>query len=208
MSRHRFRSQPALQRSNGGAAPSIIGLCLIAAVGVSLGTLGGAWLKDVAQDSLLPRAAQPAARPAVATAAPAPDLARPADAAPTPPPALENPEALASAAPVVRVKARPAAKPAHRTQPPVYAAVRPLTPQQQWERQRVDYELAQAAYDANERKEGYRWAEENRLRTPRYCRAAQQRTAAFMEGCLSYLRPGRAKPPGPADQPDSSPDRG
>ena len=67
--------------------------------------------------------------------------------------------------------------------------LKPPTQQQQWERQRLDYERARDVYDANERTEGYRWAQDNKIRFQRYCRTAAQRTPAFMEGCMNYLRP-------------------
>ena len=59
----------------------------------------------------------------------------------------------------------------------------------------MDYERARDAYDANERKEGYRWAQTNRIRLPRHCRTAAQRTAAFVEGCMSYVQTAKAKTP-------------
>ncbi|CAN7241396.1 hypothetical protein LJR219_000962 [Phenylobacterium sp. LjRoot219] len=54
--------------------------------------------------------------------------------------------------------------------------------------QRQDYARAVETYDANERAEGYRWAQQNRIRLNRYCRAAEGRTPAFLQGCLNYVR--------------------
>ncbi|HKR88742.1 MAG TPA: hypothetical protein VJS38_11270, partial [Phenylobacterium sp.] len=76
-----------------------------------------------------------------------------------------------------------AARPAHA--PP--AVVTP-SPQQAWEQQRQAYERAVAVYDANEKAEGYRWAQANHIRLARYCRAAERRTPAFLQGCLGYAR--------------------
>jgi hypothetical protein len=60
-------------------------------------------------------------------------------------------------------------------------------PQPKWEQQQQEYELARTAYDASERAEGFRWAQQYKVRMRRYCRDLEkQRTAAFMEGCLQY----------------------
>jgi hypothetical protein len=66
------------------------------------------------------------------------------------------------------------------------------SPQQAWEQQRLAYERALAAYDANEKAEGYRWAQQSHIRLERYCRAAERRTPAFLRGCLAAVR---AEPP-------------
>jgi hypothetical protein len=95
-------------------------------------------------------------------------------------------------APVIRAKASVApriprpARAAHSEPAPS------ITPQQAWEQQQVDYERARAAYDAGERTAGYRWAQQNNIRLQRYCRVAAERTPAFVEGCMNYLRPGRS----------------
>lgn len=112
-----------------------------------------------------------------------------AKVAPPEPPAVAapQPQLVSAPAPVTRKaaakgRAAPAAK-APRTQP-----VHGPTPQQAWEQQREDYERAVAKYDAGERAEGYRWAQQNRIRLQRYCRAAAGRTPAFLQGCLNYVR--------------------
>lgn len=185
MSRRSFRSQPSLQRS-GGWRPSsaLLSLAGLAVMGLSFGAmvshlqqdtaLGGQTYGGSALEETAPAPAAPPAPADAALQAAAPVLA-------VPPPQL-----VAASAPVAAktaTKARAArAKPA-RAQP----AAEP-TPQQSWEQQRQDYERAVEAYDASERKEGYRWAQANRIRLNRYCRAAERRTPAFLQGCLSYVR--------------------
>src|SRR6185437_6519357 len=89
----------------------------------------------------------------------------------------------------------------HKAKAPAPVA-KPLSPQEQWEQQRHDYEIARAAYDTNERSEGFRWAQQNKIRLPRYCRAAEQRDPAFVEGCMGYLN--RAQSRG-SDRPQAAP---
>lgn len=192
MSRHRFRSQPALERSGGRTPPAIVGLCLVAGIALGAGALVTTLYRGFASAPDETRAAAPADEPARL------DVAR--NAPPAEPPPVASPPATVQAslqpqavpAPVVRPRAPPAphaARAARPAKPPDYAALNPLTQQQQWERQRLDYEHAKDAYDANERSEGYRWAQANRIKVPRFCRVAAQRTPAFMEGCMNYLRP-------------------
>jgi hypothetical protein len=199
MARHRFRSQPTLQRSGSRAPSAILAACTVAGIAMGAGALVG----------IIPRALGPEPAPlpvfrpldapaphAVAAATPAPQAAL-AEAAIIP--------ARAAATPAVRARARPAPRAAHGAQPPKYAVAEPPAEARRRQAQ-LDYERARAAYDASERKEGYRWAQQNRIRILRYCHAAAQRTAPFMEGCLSYVRsagPDGARASGaaqPADQ--------
>jgi hypothetical protein len=110
----------------------------------------------------------------------------PAEAAPAP----QIVEAVASPAPqFASVSARPHV--AARTPKPA-KPLKPLLadfgrPEPRYERRQEQYKLAKDAYDANERAEGYRWAQQYRVRARRYCRDLErQRTAAFMEGCLEH----------------------
>ena len=90
--------------------------------------------------------------------------------------------------PVLGVKKTRSVHSSYQTRPPTFAAAEPpANPQESWEQQRQDYERARAAYDANERTAGFQWAQQNSIRTARYCRVAAQRTPAFVDGCLSYL---------------------
>jgi hypothetical protein len=177
MSRHSFRSQPALQRS-GGWRPSsaLLGLGGLIVAGLSFGALMSALQERPASGELYGAGALTA--PAVA---PAP----PPRAAAAPPPLL------AALPPITTpVVARPAAKPrpARAAKPASAQFAKAATPAQSWEQQRRDYEHAVELYNANERAEGRRWAQANRIRTERYCRAGEQRTPAFLQGCLSYVR--------------------
>lgn len=188
MSRHAFRSQPALQRSSGMPSLSLFGLGGLAALGLAVGAL-----VTVLQERRAPEvqtynaaALAPTAPPA---AAPAP--APPPEVATSPPPPM-----VAVAKPATRTAARPHAvriAKAPQSQP----ATTP-SPQAAWEEQRQDYEHAVAAYNANESAEGYRWAQQNHIRRDRYCRVAERRTQAFVQGCLSYARgePAPSKAPG------------
>jgi hypothetical protein len=109
-------------------------------------------------------------------------------------------EATAVTPPVVLAKTRPPSRRIARAAgPAALPALKPLSPQEQWERQKIDYEIARAAYDQNERSAGYRWAEQNNIKVQRYCRLAAQRTSAFAEGCTSYLQAAR-KPRAPDDK--------
>jgi hypothetical protein len=110
--------------------------------------------------------------PVIRAAAPAP----PADAAPV--------------APVVRVeKAARRTPPApRRTETIVLASAPAATPSR--ERQQQDYEQALARYQENERAAGYQWASDNRVSRSRYCKSAAQRTPAFLQGCMTFVRAG------------------
>ncbi|WP_133255002.1 hypothetical protein [Phenylobacterium hankyongense] len=119
-----------------------------------------------------------------------------------PPPAATTvqatPEPQAAPPPVVKLKApTPArvARVARTAKPPSYPTFKPMTTQEQWERQQLDYERARHAYDADERREGYRWAQQNNIKVKRYCAAAEQRSPAFVDGCMDYLRPSKTKAP-------------
>jgi hypothetical protein len=192
MSRHRFRSQPALERSGGRTPSPILGLCLAAGIALGAGALVTTLYRSLAPDE--PRSVTQADEPTrLGFMQPAPPMEPPAVARP-PASAPAAPEPQASPTPSARVKAGPApARGPHRAKPPTYLALQTPTPQQQWERQRLDYERARDVYDANERQAGYRWAQDNKIKVQRFCRAAQQRTPAFMEGCMSYLRTSETK---------------
>jgi len=181
MSRHSFRSQPTLQRS-GGWRPSsaVLGLGGLIVVGLSFGAVMSALQERPAGGELYGAGALSAAEVAPAEA-PAVAEAPPAAA---PPLLADLPPAAAQAA------TRPAAKPRpQRAAPPARTQLASApAPAQSWEQQRRDYERALELYNANERAEGRRWAQANRIRTERYCRAGEQRTPAFMQGCLSYVR--------------------
>lgn len=188
--------------------PAVAALSLIAVIGVGGGAFVGRFLENLPdQPASVHAAAAAAARPA----RPSPgaiDQALVASAAPPTPDAAEAAAAEAAAeadestpAPM-RLKVKTAPRPAHVSHAP-FPALKPQTPQEQWEQKRVDYEIARAAYDANEREEGLRWARQNNVRVPRYCRAAAQ-PDAFVQGCLSYFRPGGKKaaetPPSPTEE--------
>jgi hypothetical protein len=102
--------------------------------------------------------------------------------------ATSKPRAVA---PVVRVKAAAHARSSRPSRPKPLAAPEPTTSQESWEQQQQDYQRARASYDANERMAGFRWAQQNNIKTVRYCRVASLRTVAFVEGCMNYVRPGR-----------------
>lgn len=180
MSRHSFRSQPTLQRS-GGWRPSsaFLGLGGLIVVGLAFGAVMNALQERPVSGELYGAGG-------LTPAAVAPAEALPAAAAPPAAPPL-----LAALPPVTaEVAARPAARPrpARAAQPARAQLASAPAPAPSWEQQRRDYEHAVELYDANERAEGRRWAQANRIRTERYCRAGEQRTAAFMQGCLSYVR--------------------
>jgi len=140
------------------------------------------------------QAVTPVDEPASFAAEPAP----PADLPPAAPQLVTlqaSPEPQASPPPIVKVKARAPARASQKGKLPNYPVLQPATPKDQWERQQRDYDRARDVYDARERAEGYRWAQQNKIKVQRYCRAAQQRTAAFMQGCMNYLRPVEAKSP-------------
>lgn len=183
MSRRSFRSQPSLQRSGGWRPPS--GLLTIGGL-VVMGLSFGAIVSHLQQNPLTDGqsygvTAQDEAQARSAGAAP---LAA-AEAAP-PLVTVAPPQLTQVSAPVA---ARTPAKPRPRAAKPARAeAAAQPTPQQAWEQQRQDYERAVEAYDAQERSEGRRWAQANRIRLARYCRAAEHRTPAFLQGCLSHVR--------------------
>jgi hypothetical protein len=153
---------------------SLFGLGGLVALGLSLGALA----------TLLQERPVPAVQTYGASAI-APAESQPA---PTAASNLEVPQpqplatVKAAAKTPVKIHPRLAAK-AARAQPTVA-----ISPQKAWEEQRQAYERAVAAYDANEASEGYRWAQQNHIRLEQYCRVAERRTPAFMQGCLSYLR--------------------
>jgi hypothetical protein len=205
MARHRYRSQPALQRSSGRTGSAILGLGLLAAIALGAGVLVSTLVRGLAPGSDKIQAVAPRDAPA-RLAAPVDTPA--ADLPPVAPPAATvqaAPEPQAPAPPVVRLKAPRPARVARTANPPNYPVFKPMTTQEQWEQQRLDYERARDAYDANERKEGYRWAQQNKIRVQRYCASAQQRSAAFVEGCTSYLRPLKTETPDRPREP-ASPD--
>jgi ATP:cob(I)alamin adenosyltransferase len=71
----------------------------------------------------------------------------------------------------------------------------PAPSQEQWERERQNYERAVQAYEARERLDGYAWGHENKISDKRYCRATESRTAAFeqvMDDAETELPPLRA----------------
>ncbi|CAN7241166.1 hypothetical protein LJR219_000958 [Phenylobacterium sp. LjRoot219] len=183
MSRHSFRSQPTLRRSGGWRPPSsLLGLAGLVALGLSFGaivshiqespiTSGQAY--GVADSDLGGAAARVEAEAQAAAAAP-PLLVLPA------------PQLIQASAPVAAKTPKPRAPRA--AKPPRTEAAAAPTPQQAWEQQRQDYERAVETYEANERAEGRRWAQANRIRLARYCRAAAGRTPAFLQGCLSHAR--------------------
>jgi hypothetical protein len=84
----------------------------------------------------------------------------------------------------------------------VVAVAAPAPAQASPEQQQADYQRARAAYDADERTAGYRWAQQNNIRIRSYCHIAAQRTPAFQEGCMNYLRPKRGRA---GDQPAEAP---
>jgi hypothetical protein len=157
---------------------SLFGLGGLAALGVGFGALVTSLQEHPA--------------PSVQTygaAALAPATAPSAPVSPTPPPSIvtfQPQPILATTKPATKPPAKThtvrAAKAPH-AQPAVE-----LSPQQAWEQKRLAYERALAAYDANESAEGYRWAQLNHVRLERYCRVAERRTPAFVQGCLGYTR--------------------
>ena len=183
MARHRFRSQPALQRSGGRASTTLLGFCLVVSAAAAVGALVSSAIRGLDGWADPPA---PAARTSPATPRAQALRTQPAPVAPQlaeetlAPPATAALESAKVNAPKTGARTSRAAKP---SAPPTPIVV---DPQEAWAQQH-DYEVARDAYDASERAEGYRWARENRVRTPRYCRALeQQRNTAFMEGCLSY----------------------
>lgn len=179
MSRHAFRSQPALQRSRGTPSWSLFGLGGLAALGLGFGAAVTALQEHPAPP--VQTYGAPSSASAMAASAPTAPTPPPSVATARPQPVLATTRALAK--PPVTPRAPRAAKPRPQARPALA-----LSPQEAWERQRQAYERAVAAYDANESTEGYGWAQQNRIQVERYCRVAERRTAAFLQGCLSYVR--------------------
>ena len=209
MSRHRFRSQPTLQRSGGGSSTFLV-LGLIAGLGLGLGVLGSRVLRGPEPRPETPAWSTPIDQPATVAASEQPPTAAsapapaPAPAAPPQTAALQAPAASPAAAPrAVKVKAHPQARIGKAVKASAVAPMKSADEQKQWAQQKADYDQAKQAYDAKERSEGYRWAQQNRVRAQRNCRIAAQRTPAFGEGCLSYVRTvqmrGGDKPAEPVD---------
>jgi hypothetical protein len=164
---------------------TIIGLILLAAIGMGVGALLREFAGEPAPEAAMTYPGQ--SMDAATTLAPA----SPAPAAPQTPPLDATPEPRAAPS-MVKVKSTTPARTPRKAQAQPAPAPGPAAPQETWEQQRQDYERARAAYDASERSAGLRWAQENKIRTARYCRAAAQRTPAFLEGCMSYLAPARS----------------
>jgi hypothetical protein len=214
MSRHQFRSQPALQRSGGHGPPAIIGLGLLAAVGIVGGALignlargpapatDGTWNAGPTDQPAAVASAPPlAAAPAVSAASPAqikPGLAKPGLAKP----GLAALAQTAPPAPLVRAHAVASPKRPRPVRAARVAAAEPAPAQVSPEQQQADYRRARAAYDADERTAGFRWAQQNNIRIRSYCHIAAQRTPAFQEGCMNYLRPKHDRA---GDQPAEAP---
>lgn len=166
MSRNRFRSQPALDRGQRGVP--LWGAALV---------LAGAGVASALLVSGLNQAPPPAPK--------APPPARVTLAAATPQPAAPPaPAVQAMASPTPAVAPAVAPHPSHKAPHALPAATSVAPAADPWR----TYAVARQAYDDNERAEGYRWAQQYRISAPSYCQAAQQRTPAFMEGCLDYLK--------------------
>ena len=196
MSRHRFRSQPTLQRSGGRWSSAVIGITLLALIAIGMGALIGELTRgaDLAPAGRYP--AGPIDEPATFAAAPPAPQAQPAPAAPR----ANVLEARSVSGGVLTKSARQPRK----SRPQTFPAAGTASPQEGWEQQRQEYERARAAYDADERSAGYQWAQQNRIRIVRYCQVASQRTPAFVEGCLNYLAARRTGgSPKPRDAPSA-----
>lgn len=191
MSRSRFRSQPNLQRSRGGPPRWPLGLGVAAALGLSTAfAFRSPELPPPrsVENEFPVEALAPAAAPLDPAAAPMTETqpAQPAEL----PEAAPVPRQVAVANAPER-KARRERAPVKTDAPPAQA----VSVHERWEVEKRAYERARQAYDQAERAAGYRWAEQNRVRHTRYCRPLdQQRTSAFMEGCLDYLKVAQRKP--------------
>lgn len=190
MARHRYRSQPTLQRSSRGVAGTLISLVLLAGVAVGAGALLSPLIASLASnpaetEGRLPDETFQVATTSSPTQAPAPAVQTEIAAPPAETPLIEASNPQPTAKPQ-KSAARPARLAKAATTP-----VKPAAVEESWEKQRREYEAAREVYDANERSEGRRWAEQNRIRIDRHCRAAEQRNAAFVEGCLAYVRSGK-----------------
>lgn len=184
MARHRFRSQPALQRSGGPASTTLLGFCLVVSGAAVVGALVSLAIRGLDGWADTPAPAAGASPPA-----PRAQTLRTEPAPVAPQLAGETLDAPAAEAALQTAKVNTPRKPA-RTARAAKLPTRPapivVDPQEALAQQH-EYKAARDAYDANERAAGYRWARQYKVRTPRYCRALeQQRNAAFMEGCLSY----------------------
>jgi|KBSSwiStaDraftv2_1062776.scaffolds.fasta_scaffold22443_8 hypothetical protein len=186
MARSRYRSQPHLQRSGDWIRPGTLGMSLAVGIGLIaiLSRIPSQAPRSIEPPSPIYNQAASIQEPSPITRSDEPPvLAQSALAAPADRPALKSK--------VVRLTA--ARKPARPMRPPSYPlqmATHPAapSPEVQRERERQTYERAVQAYEARERADGYAWGRENRIGSKRYCRATRSRTAAFMEGCLDYIR--------------------
>jgi hypothetical protein len=174
---------------------------LLAAVGVAGGALIGNLARGPAPATDGTWNTGPIDQPAAVASTP-PVAAAPAARAAPPPLAAATPAQAAAPAPLVRAHAVVPPKRLRPVRPAHVAVAAPAPAQVSPEQQQADYERARAAYDADERTAGFRWAQQNNIRIRSYCHIAAQRTPAFQEGCMNYLRPkhGRA-----GDQPAEAP---
>jgi hypothetical protein len=206
MSRHRFRSQPTLQRSGERGSWAMVGVIALALIGIGAGALLGELARGPAPPPAQGYSATPMDEPATVAAAPASPQVQPTPAAPQATVPDEKSGSRGASPRVLAAKATKPIRPTHRSPPQLLAAAAPIGPGS-WEQQQQDYERARTAYDANERTAGYQWAQQNRIRIARHCRVAAQRTPAFVDGCLNYLGArrtgGSPKPREPAN--DASP---
>lgn len=183
MARSRFRSQPTLRRSGERASTTLLGFCLVVVTAAGAGALVSMAIRGVDDWANAP----PARIERLARGAPAAPSPPPIQAAPTAP---QVAEAVGPAPELTQkpTKVRSGTPRTSKSPQPLKPLLAELGgPQERWERQQQAYEVARVAYDANERAEGFRWAQRNKVRTRRYCQALeQQRTSAFMQGCLAY----------------------
>jgi hypothetical protein len=204
MSRHRFRSQPTLQRSGGRRSTAVVGVAALALIAVGAGALIGELIRAPAPAPVASYAAGPIDTPPTVAATPPPSPVQPM---PAPPQAAVLEAKLASHGAASRVpgpKSAKAARPSHRAAPQILAAA---AARESWADQQQDYERARAAYDANERVAGFQWAQQNRIRIVSYCRVGAQRTSAFVDGCMNYLAARRSGGSLKPRQPLSAPSR-
>jgi len=203
MSRHRFRSQPTLQRSGERGLSAIVWGAVLTLIAVGM----GAWIGELGRGPAPPPAggysAGPVDEPMAVAAAPLAPQARPTPAAPQA--SVFEEKSGSRGAPPQIPGAKATRSTTHRRPPQLLAAVAPIRPQEGWEQQQQDYERARTAYDANERTAGFQWAQQNRISIARYCRVAAQRTPAFVDGCMNYLAArrtgGSSKPREPVSDP-------
>lgn len=184
-----------LQRSGGRTLPAVLVLFIPVGLALSAAVLFRAAGADYSERL---EAAAPLDEPAALAgeATPPATQAAPLAMQSTTLPTKVEP---AAAKPTPKARSRPAS--AQRSpKTPNYPLYKAVTPQEDWERQRRDYDRARAAYDANEQAEGFQWARRNGIKLARHCRAAQERTPAFMQGCMNYLRTVEAKASGNAPE--------